>query len=271
MIVFLYGPDGHRRSEKLRAMLAEYRAKYPMLDLLVVDLEDEPDDWARARDFLNQPSMFAEKKMLVVRGGGHVDERGWVRALKKELTNENTLVLISDGEKPLKALAFLLEPEKPSRSQEFGELESRALELFVRREAEARGVRFVPDALSFFLSYLEASPARSVRAMRELERFALAGFSKPVTRAQAEELIWWAPSEEVFRVTRRLLTSPKSVRQNLVVLENLFAREDGARVFNSLAYAADGAAAERLADYDISIKSGGLEYEEALTDFVLSE
>ncbi|MFH1193342.1 MAG: hypothetical protein V1656_03470, partial [Candidatus Jorgensenbacteria bacterium] len=63
---------------------------------------------------------------------------------------------------------------------------------------------------------------------------------------------------------------PKSVRQNLVLLEGLLMREDGYRVFNSLAYAAEGIAAERLADYDISAKSGGLEYEEVLTDFVMS-
>ncbi|MFH1161679.1 MAG: hypothetical protein V1696_00140 [Candidatus Jorgensenbacteria bacterium] len=271
MLIFLYGSDSYRRTENLRALVAEYRAKYPMLDLLSVDLEDVPDDWMRARDFLNQPSMFAEKKMLTVRGGGHIGEKGWVKALKGELANENTLVLISDREKPLKALAFLLEPEKPSRSQEFKELEleGRTLELFVKREAGVRGLKFSPDALSFFLSYLSACPDRSARAVNELDRFTLAGLTFPVTRAAVEELIWWTPSEEVFRVAHRMLASPKNVRQNLALLENLFVREGGYRVFNSLAYAAEGIAAERLADYDVSVKSGGLEYEEALTEFVI--
>ncbi|MFH1193203.1 MAG: hypothetical protein V1656_02705, partial [Candidatus Jorgensenbacteria bacterium] len=254
MLIFLHGTDSYRRTENLRALVAEYRAKYPMLDLLSVDLEDAPDDWARARDFLNQPSMFAEKKMLVVRGGGHIDERGWSKALKSELAGENTLVLISDEKKPLKALTFLLEPEKPSRSQEFKELDDRTLEPFVRREAEARNLEFSPGALSFFLLYLLVCPDRSARAVNELNRFMLAGFSKPMVRAHVEELIWWTPSEEVFRVTHRLLASPKSVRQNLVLLEGLLMREDGYRVFNSLAYAAEGIAAERLADYDISAK-----------------
>ncbi|PIP30041.1 hypothetical protein COU12_01435 [Candidatus Jorgensenbacteria bacterium CG10_big_fil_rev_8_21_14_0_10_54_38] len=293
MLVFLYGPDGYRRTENLRALVAEYRAKYPMLDLLSVDLEDTPDDWMRARDFLNQPSMFAGKKMLVARGGGHIDEKRWIKALKKELAAENTLVLISDGEKPLKALAFLLKLEKPSRSQEFKELEGRVLELFMRREAEARDLKFSPDALSFFLSYLSACPDRSARAVNELDRFALAlravgpelrsvgaydpedwpeaGFPVPVSLVCAEELIWWTPSEEVFQVARRMLSSRKNIRQNLALLERLLATNDGARIFNSMAYQAGGEAAERFADYDISIKSGGLEYEEALTEFVIGK
>ena len=45
--------------------------------------------------------------------------------------------------------------------------------------------------------------------------------------------------------------------------------KEAAYIFNSLAYIAKGKDIVRMADYDVAVKSGNLEYEEALTDFVI--
>ena len=79
MIYFLYGPDSYRRNQKLKSSLDGYRKKYPTGDIMAVDLEENPDDWTKARDFLNQPSMFVDSKVLIVK------ESGMFRRRKKKI------------------------------------------------------------------------------------------------------------------------------------------------------------------------------------------
>ena len=75
MIYFLYGPDSYRRNQKLKSSLEGYKNKYPTGDIMAVDLEENPDDWAKARDFLNQPSMFVDSKVLIVKESGEAPEK----------------------------------------------------------------------------------------------------------------------------------------------------------------------------------------------------
>ncbi len=94
MIYFFYGPDSYRRNQKLNFSIVEYRKKHPAADLAVFDLEEEPDDWMKARDFLNQPSMFVDSKVLVVKNSGEVKEKEWLKVLKSKLETPRTFVFI---------------------------------------------------------------------------------------------------------------------------------------------------------------------------------
>ena len=67
MIIHLSGPDSYRRKKKLRELLADYFKKYESADLLDLDFSDDKEAWEKARDFLNQPSMFTPSKVLVAR------------------------------------------------------------------------------------------------------------------------------------------------------------------------------------------------------------
>ena len=66
------------------------------------------------------------------------------------------------------------------------------------------------------------------------------------------------------------LKKPGNVRACLAALGYLLATEDPAAVFNVTASIADPNLTVQMADYDVLIKSGKLEYEEALTDLAVS-
>jgi len=93
---------------------------------------------------------------------------------------------------------------------------------------------------------------------------------------QPEEQLVKQRIEKLDKI-RRLGVNPypykfeqKDFSKKLVILEQLFLqKEEPARLFNSLVYQVRGNDILRLADYDVSVKSGGLEYEEALLDFVI--
>lgn len=268
MIIHLFGPDAYRRTEKAKELVAAYRAKYEHADLFVVDLEDEPEGWTAARDFLRQPSMFVDSKVLVVREPAAVEEKEWQEALAEAADAKRVITILSSADDATAAFPFL--DQKGVERQEFKELEDRLLEVFVAREAKVRGIVFEPDALRYFLAYLESLSSRSARATTEFERLSLAKFPSPVTRANMEHFIAWLPSEELYRGTRAVLGGASAL-ERLTALERLFlTREAAAKLFNIIGYGAMGVSAAALAAYDIAAKSGRLEYEEALTDFTMS-
>ncbi|MBI4033955.1 MAG: hypothetical protein HY378_00185, partial [Candidatus Brennerbacteria bacterium] len=268
MIIFLYGEDSFRRGAFLEELIAPYKAKYADLDLKVFDLEDKPDSWLEARDFLNQPSMFVESKVLIVKDATAVEDKEWVKILKSQVEQPKNFVFISQKSKPTKKFGFLL--EKPAKSREFRELEGAALENFLKKEIADRGLRFAEGASRFFLSYIAASLERSALAANELEKIRLLGTSEEITLRRLREVIRFEKREEVWMVASAILREGSAGRR-LGLLERVFlGRQTPSYVFNSLGFQARGKSALRLADYDISVKSGGLEYEEALTDFVIS-
>jgi len=268
MIYFFYGPDSYRRNQKLNSSIAEYKKKYPVSDMAVLDLAGEPDDWMKARDFLNQPSMFVDSKVLVLRNSGEVSEKGWQKVLKSNLESPHTFIFVSDEKKPLKAFGFLLEP--PAKSQFFGELDGRLLEAFIKKEAGARGLVFEKKAEDFFLGYLLALNERSWIAVSELDKFSLLGLAQPIKFEELRRVIASASNDEVFDIAKQIMWS-RNWAEKLKLLEKLLLqKKEPAYIFNSLAYSARGRELIRLADYDAAIKGGNLDYEEALLDFVIA-
>jgi len=270
MIIYLYGKDSYRRNKKLQELVAAYKKKHKMLDFLAVDLEDNPDDWLKVRDFLNQPSMFVESKLALVKQSNAVKKKEWLMVLKKYLKTDKIFILISDdNDKPEKDFSFLI--KAPVKSTEFPELSGDKLIAFVKKEMILKKLFFSKEAWRFFINYLEnAENSRSWLVVNELEKISLAHLSQPISLNDLLNYINWLPKEEVFKITR-LILNQKDWHRRLGLLESLFLQgEDGYRIFNSLAYQAEGKKSIFLADCDASIKSGGLEYEEALLDFCLS-
>lgn len=276
MIIYLYGPDSYRRGKRLREIVAQYRRKYRDADFLDVDLEENPENWERARDFLAQPSLFVRSKLCLIREAGGVSEtngfsksevREWAALLQTHLQGERVFALISDSSLPLKAFQFLL--KKPARAQEFGTLTGRELEVFVLREVVARGLAFSPEAKRLFLEYASSFSDASWVAVREIEKISLAEFRQPVSLQDLQKVISWARYDESYRiVTSLILTNEGS--DKLRFLEELKLRGDEPRyTLNLLGSLVWGEDAVSLARIDEMVKGGESEDEVALTGFAL--
>lgn len=269
MIIFLYGKDSYRRSEKLKELVSQYREKYgSAVDVENFDLEDSPDDWERVKDFLSQPSMFVPKKLAVVKEGAAVDKADWVKALKVYLKTEDVFIIISHSKKPAARFEFLLKP--PVKSQEFEELEGRKLNQFLEKEAVQLGLKFQPAAMRFLNNYIVSKDEKSAWTVQTLWKIKCACLGQPVSLGALEELIPWQKEEKILFATRKFLNT-KDKKEKLLQLEELLSRGEAADyIFNLIAYQAEGKTAEKLAEYDVMRKSGKLDYEECLLDLVLA-
>ncbi len=257
MIIFLYGPDSYRRLQKQLELQEAYREKKGNLSKEHFDIEEEGAVQA-FKDFMANRSMFGDAKFAVVENIYEAaGDKQFREILKNELESETSVVLINAEGKPPAALKFLL--EKPVKSQSFEALKGSVLDHFISKEAAQRGLK-LPASIVGSLQEMFQSDTWGI--VTELDKMMLTGNHIEARGAKEE-----------FYPLVNTLRGDKDFRKRLVALEIILSdrRDDPARVFNVASYGLrNQKEAAIFADYDVSVKSGKLDYEEVLVDFVLS-
>lgn len=243
MLIHLYGPDAYRRLSRLRELIAAHEARHSRFSVAHFDVSDA-DAGERLVAFLRNASLFDGAKFAVVHAEGEPSEEIASALEQIKSDPEHTAVIAStDRIKDLPQEA-VCEP--------FPALEGSDRVAFIRAEAKKRG--FIPPPAT--VEALAASPFDSWGISTELDALALGGALAPSPRIP-----------EFFLLVQSLRREAAPVR--LAALAYLLDTEEPAKVFNILAALLDQAGKRRMADYDIAVKSGKLEYEEALLDFAL--
>jgi len=272
MIIFLYGPDDYRREAKKREIVAEFQKKRSDLGLMAFDFLNEgelPDGGERFKEFLANQSLFQTAKMAVVSGLFETIDssftktpagKDFINILKGVLENKNITVLISEKDKPVRALDFLL--KKPVVVQEFEVLRGKEWEGFMRTEIKKREINISPDGARFLAQVYEGD---TWRLITELDKIQFLGGGEIQIKNLEDLGVAQAPN------FWGLILGFKSrdVAARLWALEKVFGTNDPpAKIFNILAYQLPDKL-QMLANYDLMVKSGKIEYEEALLDLVI--
>ncbi len=261
MVIFLYGRDDYRREEKKRSIQAEFLKKYSGLAIGNFDIAEKEglDD---LRSFLKSQSIFEVKKIAFVENALQIETPdAFVKELAQFLKSKDTTIVLSENGKPTKSFSVLL--EKPSLAQEFRPLEGKDWEKFVSDTAKKCGVALDGSAFAFLA---RTYAGNSWGLATEMQKLSLLG-KKSITQKDLEKTML-----EVMPDFWSVMNGLKSheIGRRLFMLEKLFAvHEPAAKIFNMLASLRKERARE-FAGYDLKIKSGKLEYEEALVDAVLT-
>src|SRR5581483_2760574 len=133
MIIFLYGPDEYRRREKKRELIAEFTKKRSDLGLATFDLAaagalDRFEEFSRSR------SLFDPAKLAIFENAFELAAAELAKLLQPFIADKGITILVSEREKPVKALAFLL--EKPTVAQKFENLTGAEWLQFLAAEAK---------------------------------------------------------------------------------------------------------------------------------------
>lgn len=249
MLVYVYGPDTYRRGKYVRTQLLEpYQKKYPSSGIGIFDLVDA-DATQHLREFAGASGLFAKVSLAVVY---HPEEgaKDFV-GLLKSLTEATTSTIVVVAEKKLtKEFAFLAN----GKEKEFLPLTGLPFLAFLKAEAVERGLT-VGDAKIKEIGL--AYDGDLWGAITELQRVAFGGVVAEQARAFD------------FIGLIRTMTGGSRIDQKLKALALLLEYDDAAKVFNMAAAFAGGAGKVKMADYDVAIKSGKLEYAEALLEYAL--
>ncbi len=270
MIIFLYGPDDYRREEKRRSIKEEFLKKYsgPLrqrfseasLSVGHFDLLEE-DGFEKFRNFARSESLFEAKKIVFLENALEFEASDeLVKELTSFLENKNTTIVLSEKGKPTKAFSALL--EKPARAQEFRHLEGKDWEEFISDVAKKCEVQLDSSALGFLARMYAGN---SWGLVTEIQKLSSLG-KKNITQKDLEGTMLEA-LPDFWSIFNGLKSH--EIGRRLFVLEKLFAvHEPAAKIFNILASMWKEKVSD-FAEYDLKIKSGKLEYEEALVDAVL--
>ncbi|MDP2598771.1 MAG: hypothetical protein Q8P49_03000 [Candidatus Liptonbacteria bacterium] len=281
MIIFLYGPDDYRREQKKKWYVSEFAKKYSGLSIGAFDvLEDGSTRLTTGggldglKVFLRSQSIFEKKKLAVVENGFDDSVRDELAGILKPLPGEkNTTILISERKAPVKILNFLL--EKPVISEEFQNLIGADLEMFARAEAKKLGFTLDNFAVQFLAQVYAGNTWGLVTELDKLANFkqthgqihGQTHGQSAITRRDLDQF-----DLEVAPNYFAVLNSLKSgdVRSRLWALEKMFAMGDPPpKIFNILASQWKEKISQ-LANYDLMVKSGKLEYDDVLVDLIIS-
>ncbi len=283
MIIFLYGSDDYRLEMRKRAIIAEFVKRRSASGVGRFDLE-EKDEFTHLEEFAKNQSMFDPMKLAVVTGLFDGEPEGADALLKSFLERKEITFLVTERKKAAETFAFLMKkplPAMPARHTRQGEaggrgkarqagvlveqfeaLKGAEWQRFAAAEAKARGITFAPDAFAFLC---DAYEGESWRLVTELEKLQWLG-KKKVTKEDLESSgLELAPN---FWNTLQALARG-GVAERLGALAALLAgSEPTAKTFNILAYQS-AEITNACAGYDLAVKSGKFDYEEALLDFVI--
>jgi DNA polymerase III delta subunit len=272
MLIFLYGPDDYRRVQKKRDLIAEFRKKRSELGLGFFDLAAK--DWFDGfEEFSRSQSLFEPAKLAVLENAFELETPALAKLLKPFVADKSITILLSEREKPVKALAFLL--EKPTIAQKFEHLVGAELVSWMGIEAKKLGVTIAPAAIQFLATVYAGNSWALATELQKLAAWRSGGSRADGTNAAS------APIEkkdldqfdlEAAPNYWMLLNGLKSfdARVRLATLERLLAMNDpAAKIFNILA-SQWKEKTPQMAEFDFMVKSGKLEYEEVLVDLAIS-
>lgn len=256
MFITLYGPDSWRRKEKKREIITEFKKKYPASSIGFFDFSEEKNI-SNFFSFIDNQSIFEPAKLAILE---NVFDKKDLALQMKLLSESKIIILILSSEKPLGEWSFLL--KSPNRHQEFTFLRGRNWEFFVRKQVSNLGVRLSLPVLDFFVRYFEGDSWRLITELQKLSNLPQKTIKEEDLRDLSLEVtpIFWDLALQ--------LKNPKTA-QRLTALEKFFlSGEPPAKIFNIISSFWPEKNSD-LAEYDLAIKSGKIDYEEALLDLVL--
>lgn len=210
MIYFLYGSDTYRSRKKLREIIEEFRKKSGS-DLNFHRIDAQEDHASALKHVFDAPSLFAEKKLIVIEyafSAPHARDAIF-SSLERTKNSASTVVVLWDRE-----LADASQKEQFAaiktfcqKIQEFRPLKPADANRWIRDEARSRGIILSPAEISRFASLSADSWGR----INALEKYAVSTISSPAA--------FRPPPSTLFHLGDTFFSSP---RRALPILFSLF-------------------------------------------------
>jgi DNA polymerase III delta subunit len=264
MLILLYGHDDYRRIQKKRDLIAEFKKKHSGLGIGFFDFEKKEDIDAFDA-FTKSSPLFDSTKLAVLEHAFEIEAKQLAKLLEPFAENKTITILLSERDKPVKAVGFLL--DKPTISQKFENLEGAEFIAFLGAEAKKLGLRLGVPAAQFLAEVYAGNSWALATELQKLSAYKKVGSATATIEKKDLESFDLEAAPNYWM----LLNGVKSydLRNRLYALEKLFATNDPpAKLFNILA----SQWKEKLpqcAEFDFAVKSGKLEYEEALVALVI--
>ena len=226
MILFLYGQDSYRISQKLKEIVSGYKVKNPSgFNLVLFDLADgKIEDFFEA---IKSSSLITEKKLIIAKNVFSIKNQSEpiLKFLKTQnkVSEENIILVITHFGDSLKNKLFEYLTKKPNQSQNFKPLKDYEVKDWAKKFLNSFDIELTGEALSFLISNCGYDLWRIDSEIRKIADFSAQGGSPPdgragasggkikgvVSKSQVEELTIPDREHNIFELTDALLQKNK--------------------------------------------------------------
>jgi len=174
MIILLFGEDTYRSKKKLKEVIANYKeaqqGEVSLEDLNAADIE-----YREFKDGFRQSSMFADKKLTVVRGVFEEEEFKKKFLEDAERWEESNDVIVLFEEEITKSDSLFKFIKKNSQWEQFEELEGKELKDWASTQFDEAGVEISAKALSTLTDYVGSDLWRFFNEIEKLANYKRGG------------------------------------------------------------------------------------------------
>ncbi|MDP2855619.1 MAG: DNA polymerase III subunit delta [bacterium] len=308
MIIFLYGSDTYRTSQKLKEIIAEYQKKHgSILGCEKFDLK-EKNAFEKMKNFFESAAMFSSKKLAVIENALSSSANEELEQLIKKsglLNSQDNFLIIVEGdasglkEKSKKLFAVL--KKKPVVSQEFKNFPSYSqAKPWLKKEAEKNHLNIEDSALE---ALFNAFGSDTWRLINELQKISLYQPEKKITKTDVLEISVFETHPNIFKIfdaffeqnkKKMIFYFEEAVKSDLDagMIFNLFIGQLRVAVLLALGQSKEIEAHpfvvqkiksqlwrfkkeklsklyDELANIDLAVKTGKIDYESALEKIIL--
>lgn len=272
MITLLYGPDSYRRQKELNKILKNFREKHPqtILERFIFEEGRENEDFLRLQEFSVSQSIFSSKKLAILENVWDTEIKEIRKFLKANIEDEDWTIVIFEEKSPPASFKFLL--DKAHTVLKFDNLSGEKLKSFIKKESEERGMDLTQRALNFLEQEFDSDSWALITEIEKLSLLTKSGSKAIIDLPQILETGDYEHALDFFSFINKVGRYER-ISEKMEALEELFfARQEPVKIFNILAAGKylSPALLQKLAGYDIMVKSGKIDYDEVLLDLALS-
>ncbi len=228
MVIFLYGQDTYRLTQKLREIIEEYKKIHKSgLNLRFFDFSDSTKglSFQDFKDAFQQRSMFKEKRLMVLT---HVFSNKDLKQsfLKniKNLTDSKDVIVISEKNKILANDSLFKILKKKTICQEFKPLKGQSLENWVKKEIEQYRVKIEPEALQQIIDFIGNDLWRFSNEIKKLVNYKGKNSDLTIAKQDIELLVRPKIEPDIFQTINFLAS--KNKKQALSLLKKHLEKGD---------------------------------------------
>lgn len=209
MIIFLYGEDTYRMSEKLKEIIERYK-KIHKTGLNLKSF----DDFTNFKEGIRQTSMFKEKKLAVVTNiFANSDFKEKFYQNKKDFLISEDIILIyeeKDFNKNNSLFKFL---KKNAKSQEFKFLTGQRLKTWIKKEFDRYETKIDPGVLEKLIEYIGNDLWQMSNEIKKLASFKN---NKTIKAEDIELLVRSKIETDIFKTIDSIADKNKKQALNLL-------------------------------------------------------
>ncbi len=253
MVNIVFGEDTYRKNKYIKEISDDFIKKNKNGNIITVSFENL-NNVQEFNNLIKSTSLFGEKRLIIVKNIENLDDIKLIKeSLKSIIENKQENLLIEFSKKPTKEFDFLIKGS--DKKQDFSPLNPKEFELFLEEESKTRGFKIKKEDVKKISQELSGNTNEAILAL------------EMISLGQKSESKITIP--DFFPLIQKLKNG-KTTSEKMIALEYLLINEDSVKIFNMLSSISGPKTKPVMADYDIAIKSGKLEYDEAILYYCLS-